>query len=335
MIAFGLLARAAFAGNDDDILGPLRWKSSGVLVSPIADDKHKIVSVKDPSVFFFNGRWHIYATTCDTRGAWSMVYLNFTDWSQAGAAKQYYLDENPNLQGYHCAPQVFYFTPQKKWYLICVGQQPQYSTADDPAKPETWTRPQDFFNGVPASVVDKAWLDYFVICDKTNAYLFFTGDNGRVYRSQTRLEDFPNGMSDPVIVMQSPNREALFEGTCVYHIKGKDKFLALIEAFDSHGARFYKGFIADSLDGKWTPIADTWESPFAGMSNVTFENGVKPWTRDISHGEMIRDGYDETLTIDPDNLQLLYQGRDPASDGLPYSQLPYRLGLLRIDRGKN
>jgi hypothetical protein len=44
---------------------------------------------------------------------------------------------------------------------------------------------------------------------------------------------------------------------------------------------------------------------------------------------LIRDGYDETLTIDACNLQLLYQGRDPASDGVSHSQLPYRLGLLR------
>jgi hypothetical protein len=68
-------------------------------------------------------------------------------------------------------------------------------------------------------------------------------------------------------------------------------------------------------------------TPFAGINNVTFEEGVEPWTRDISHGEMLRDNYDETPTIDPANLRFLFQGRDPASGG-DYSRLPYRLGLL-------
>ncbi|HEY1686614.1 MAG TPA: non-reducing end alpha-L-arabinofuranosidase family hydrolase [Tepidisphaeraceae bacterium] len=254
----------AFAGDlqtDHNLLPALHWQSTGVLVSPIVDATHKIVSVKDPSVVYFKGRWHIFATTCDTGGAWSMVYLNFTNWGQAATAKQFYLDKNPNLRGYHCAPQVFYFRPQKKWYLMCVSQQPQYSTADDLSKPETWTRPRDFFNGIPKSVVDQAWLDYWVICDEKNAYLFFCGDNGRFYRSQTSLRDFPHGMSDPVIVLQSPERGALFEGPMVYHIKGTHKYLALIEAFESHNARFYKGFIADSLDGNWRPLADTWQNP--------------------------------------------------------------------------
>jgi len=100
-------------------------------------------------------------------------------------------------------------------------------------------------------------------------------------------------------------------------------------------ARYYRAWTSDRLDGEWTPVpdADTWQKPFAGINNVTFEDGVTPWTRDISHGEMIRDGYDETLTIDPNNLLLFYQGRDPAMSRR-YDQLPYRLGLLRLDRSK-
>jgi hypothetical protein len=64
---------------------------------------------------------------------------------------------------------------------------------------------------------------------------------------------------------------------------------------------------------------------------VTFENGVEPWTRDISHGELLRDGYNETPTIDLDNLRFLYQGRDPEINAR-YDQLPYRLGLLTLNR---
>jgi hypothetical protein len=309
---------------------PLKWKSTGVLVSPISDESHTIVSVKDPTIVRYNNLWHIYATVYSTSArTWSMVYLNFKDWSEAANAKLYFIDRNPNLRGYHCAPHLFYFTPHNKWYLIFQSQQPQYCTTDDITKLETWTAPQDFFERLPAST-PRLPIDYHVICDDTHAYLFFTGDNGRFYRCQTRIENFPKGMSDPEIAIQD-SRNNLFEASITYKIKGTNTYLTLIEALSP--ARYYRAWTSDRLDGQWTPVpdADTWQKPFAGINNVTFKEGMTPWTRDISHGELIRDGYDETMTIDPNHLQLLFQGRDPASNG-NYSLLPYRLALLTLDR---
>ena len=308
---------------------PLQWKSTGVLINPVSDTTHNIVSVKDPTIVRYNNKWHLYATTANTQGNWSMVYLSFADWAEAADAKPYYADNNPNLRGYHCAPQVFYFRPHKKWYLIYQSQPPQYSTADDVSKPETWTKPENFFDTKPASA-PRLWIDYWMICDDTHAYLFFTGDNGRVYRSRTRIEDFPKGMSDPEVAIEGP-RNDVFEGSMTYKIKGTGTYLTLVEAIGP--ARYYRAWTSDRLDGEWTPVPDanTFQKPFAGINNVTFEDGVTSWTKDISHGELIRDSYDETLTVDPNNLQLLYQGRDPAINRR-YDQLPYRLGLLTVDR---
>ena len=311
---------------------PLKWKSTDILIKPISDETHTIVSIKDPTIVRYKDLWHVYATAYSTSArTWSMVYLNFKDWSEASKAKLTYIDINPNLRGYHCAPHLFYFTPHKKWYLIFQSQQPQYCTTDDISKPETWTAPKNFFDKLPTNT-PRLPIDYHIICDDTHAYLFFTGDDGRFYRSRTTLENFPKGMSDPEIAIQD-NRNNLFEGSMTYKIKDTESYMTIIEALSP--ARYYRAWISNDLNGQWTPVpgADSWETPFAGINNVTFEDDVEPWTRDISHGELLRDGFDETMILDLNNLQFLYQGRDPASGG-NYSLLPYRLALLTLERSQ-
>ncbi|MEV0408844.1 non-reducing end alpha-L-arabinofuranosidase family hydrolase [Actinoallomurus sp. NPDC050550] len=307
----------------------LHWSDRGPLMRAKPASGHDIVSVKDPSIVRHNGQWLVYATTADTSGAWSVEYTHFSDFSQAATAPQYYLSDNPNIGNrYMAAPQLFYFAPKKKWFLVFQQGPPAYSTTDDPAKPQTWSTPTDFFAGDPPVVTQRGhgWLDFFVICDTANCYLFGADDAGDIFRSQTTLANFPNGFGNTTVVLHDDNAGNVFEGTAVYKVKGSNTYLMLVEGFDSSGRRIYRAWTSNSLAGSWTPYLTSGTNPFAGLANTTFPAGQ--WTDHISHGELIRTGYDQNLEIDPCHLQFFYQGVDPSSTGLPYSQLPWKLGLL-------
>ena len=307
------------------------WLAGPALICPVSDAAHQVVAVKDPTVVFHGGRWHVFSTVAFRGGGWSMEYRSFRDWSVAGKAKPFFLDANPNLAGYHCAPQVFYFRPRKAWFLIFQSQQPQYSTSSDIDKPMSWSKPRDFFRTKPASLGDETWIDYWFIGDEEFMYLFFTGDNGKFYRSRTRVRDFPDGMSEPEVII-SARKEDFFEATHIYRLGSRGRYAALVEAAGPKWERYYRLFTADSLGGAWKDEGNTFEKPWAGIANVKFKAGVAPWTVDISHGELLRQGCDERMVVEPRNLRFLIQGRDPGSDGLEYGKLPYRLGLLSETR---
>lgn len=217
-----------------------------------------------------------------------------------------------------------------RWYLVYQAGPPMFSTADRPDDPTRWTAPAPFFATTPG-IIDKngGWLDFWVICDAGSCHPFFSDDKGRFYRSTTSVEQFPRGFSEPVVVMADAEAARLYEACNVYKLKSSGKFLALIEAFDqgSESRRYFRSFTADKLDGAWTVLHDGAASPFAGERNVAFAGA--PWTRDISHGELIRAGYDETLLLDDTTpLRYLFQGFPPNASTDDYGAIPWSLGLL-------
>jgi len=303
-----------------------QWNSSGVLISPEVDSRG-IDGIKDPSIVFYDGVYHVFASTAQESG-YSLVYLNFTDFSEAASANQFYLDQSGIGTGYRAAPEIFYFAPQNIWYLIFQNNNAAYSTNPDISNPQGWSAPTNFYNGTPAIVTNDIgsgyWVDMWVICDFADCYLFSSDDNGHLYRSQTSFADFPNGMSQPVIAMQDSTPDNLFEASNVYNFGSG--YLLIVEAIGlTSGLRYFRSWTSSSIAGTWTPLAATEASPFAGAKNVVFSG--TPWTQSISHGEMIRSSHDQTLTIDPCNIRYLYQGVSPNAT-TDYNSLPWRLGLL-------
>ncbi|WP_405854340.1 non-reducing end alpha-L-arabinofuranosidase family hydrolase [Streptomyces sp. NBC_01515] len=304
------------------------WSSSGALIAPKPDATHNIAGIKDPTVVYYNGKYHVFASTASTSG-YNLVYLNFSDWSQAGSATHHYLDRTAIGSGYRAAPQVFYYAPQRLWYLVYQTGNASYSTNPDISNPNGWSAPRNFYASMPdvirQNIGNGYWVDMWVICDSANCYLFSSDDNGHLYRSQTTVGQFPNGFTNTVIAAQDSNRYALFEASNVYKVQGANQYLLLVEAIGSDGRRYFRSWTTNSLTSSWTPLAASESNPFARASNVAFPAGS--WTKDISHGEMIRAGYDQTLTIPACRLQYLYQGKDPNASG-DYDSLPWRLGLL-------
>ena len=333
-----LLVASAVAGAAPPADGPLstgdfRWASSASLVAPVGRPADPCYSVKDPSVVRFEGRWHLFCTIRSEKRSHQIEYLSFADWKDANAAERHTLAIS---DGYYCAPQVFWFEPHRRWYMILqvsdparpVQLQPAFSTTETIADPASWSRPALLYKDAHPKTVS-AWIDFWCICDDRNAYLFFTSNNGLMWRASTKLADFPHGWSDPQIVL----RGDIFEASCTYKLKGRSEYLSIIEAETRRpgGWRYYKAYLADSLDGPWKPLADTWDKPFAGPVNVSF-SGEK-WTESVSHGELVRSGVDQRLEVDPSDLKFLYQGvLEQDRKGKPYGQIPWRLGLLELKK---
>jgi hypothetical protein len=315
-----LLSLAAAAAASCVLPSQYNWTSTDALAEP-----QDWISLRDFTTAPYKGKTLVYATTFAGPSKWSsMSFGLISDWSEMGYASQTAL-ESPTV-----SPNLIYFAPKDIWVLAYQWTSTllSYRTSKDPSDPKKWSEAKGLLPSsvnLPRDCVTGP-IDAALIGDDERMHLFWACDNGRIYRVDMPIGDFPGTFgADYEVALEDQNKLNVFEAPQIYRLKDQQKYLMTVEAIGRVG-RFMRSFTSDSLTGAWVPNAATEGTPFAG-----YYNSDADWTKDVSQGELVRVSADQTMTVDPCNLELLYTGYDPRIQG-GFNEIPYRPAVLTLAR---
>lgn len=300
------------------------WNAGPVLLAPGPAGSFDETAVKDPSVVQFQKRWHVFYTARG-QGRYALGYVSALRLEELATAPRTALRSlGGHKEGYAAAPQVFYFAPQERWYLVYQTRDqqqgadylPVYASTRTLDQPESWEGPHP--------LADKAdtgkWIDFWVICDETTAYLFYTRNHREVCAMTTPLADFPHGFAAPKVVF-----EPVHEAVHLYKAAGKPEYHMLYEMRTDEDIRHFELATAPHPLGPWRIASET----YAAGAQLRFAPGEEKWSEEVSHGEFLRTGYDQRLEYDSGHPRLLIQGLLVNSHRGAYSDLSWKLGLIQ------
>ena len=294
-----------------------KWKLSAPLLTPGPRGSFDEVAVKDPSVVFCEGMWHVFYTA-RSKSEYTTAYVAAKRIEDLQSAPRHKLAMIRGKSRYGCAPQVFYFEPHRKWYLLFQSRdsnyQPAFSTTTSISEPESWSEPTLLLR----KDSPKKWIDFWIICDKTTAYLFYTEAHDRVIVRSTNLENFPNGWSEGSEVLRG-----VHEAVHVYKAIGADEFHMIYE-LNNEGTRSFGLATSRAIAGPWRKVTDR----YATGDQLKYANESNAWTEMVSHGEILRAGCNERMEYDPKSCKWLIQGILEKDSKVTYESQPWRIGLM-------
>ena len=124
-------------------------------------------------------------------------------------------------------------------------------------------------------------------------------------------------------VLSGHQPERVHEAVHIYKVKGRDAYHMICD-LDEGGMRAFGLATAEDLAGPWKKVTDS----YATGEQLKYNDEQEKWTEMVSHGEVIRTGYNQEMEYEPNGCRWLIQGILKKDLKGPYQLLPWELGII-------